>query len=465
VKLVENAAAPFAGVDVQIDDLTLATEQLADGYVKVHLTNGRVTARTHHDELSPYVQQASGLEIDQRPFVANFATSHPFDSDPFVVAIRRDGNWYVSAAYTALEYVRAANNLSPADYGSGLTARLGADTPEAAAREFVTALGANQWDKVFSLLPPDELPLYDYRVGLAELFNRQEWGYTVSSLDATAETHGNAATVKVTARGTFGPGEEPESWDLAENCIRETYSGEGAGGRYGFCVSDRGVLPISLFSEPVSGTGPATVQAVEREGRWYLSPVATSLQFLDGWVSNFDERTLASITRNYADLPSDGPLTLGQPLTVQSEGWELAYAYSFEGTAGQQVVGTSKGTTNEFPGAMSTYIIGPDGKEVGDSWGLLDGTAVTLPATGTYKLVVVPYRSGSFTLWDVKDAPKGALSPIEDGCTYDAGTGETTCTASGSASSGSSSGSVTATTAPDASSFEGPVPTSVAPRP
>jgi hypothetical protein len=409
VKLVEQASAPFAGVDVRIDDLQLASEQLADGYVKVHLTNGTISARVHRDQVSPFVRKVDTGGSGERSYSADFDTARPFDTDPFVVAIRRNGSWYVSAAYTTLEYVRAANHLPVADYGSGLTANLGAATPDAAAREFVDALAAKQWDKVFALLPPDETPLYDYRAGLAQLLNDQHWNFTVTSVDVTAETHGDTATLQVSAKGTFPTSEGQGTWTTADDCIRPHYPGDSesmAGLITGYCLSDRGVLPF-WFSLP-SENGPATVQAVERDGRWFLSPVATSLQTLDAWVSNFDERTLHSIINDYADLRPDGALTFGKPTSVHSDGWGLAYAYTFEGTAGQQVIGTNDEQTRGFGSALGVLaVLGPDGRPLDDPWGLFDGYPVTLPKTGTYKLVVQPWATidATFTMWDANDAP------------------------------------------------------------
>jgi hypothetical protein len=414
IKLVEQASAPFAGVDVRVDDLQLASEQLADGYVKVHLTNGTISARVHRDQVSPFVRKVN-TSGGAQDFTSDFGTARPFDTDPFVVAIRRNGSWYVSAAYTALEYVRAANHLPAADYGSGIAAtNLGAVSPDAAAREFVDALAAHDWDKAFSLLPPDEAPLYDYRAGLAQLFNEQHWQFTVTSTDVSAETHGDTATVHVVAKGAFPTGEGQGTWATAGDCIRPHYPGDGESlplPLFGYCLSERSSIPL-WFDWPTN-SGPATVQAVRRDGRWFLSPVATSLRVLDAWVANFDERRLYTLTNDYADLHPDGAITLGQPTTLHSEAPFLAYAYTFHGAAGQQLVATVR--ARDAIGIAT--LIGPDGRPADDASDLFGGYPATLPVAGTYKLVVEPYAADvTFTLWDVKDAPAGAVTDFPGEC-------------------------------------------------
>jgi hypothetical protein len=405
--LVERATEPFAGLDVSVDDLTLAPEELADGYVKVHLTGGTLAAEVQRGELSDVLQRVSSDGATPGGSVS-FADVNPFDADPFVVAIRRDDSWYVSAAYTALEYVRVANDLPAAEYGAALARPdLGADSPEAAAREFATALGARDWNRVFALLPPNELPLYDYRAGLGRLLDEQQFDFTVDTVDASAQIDGDRATVTVSASGTTGTGDGPGSWNLAGDCVRTEYADGSETYAYGTCLSERGVLPVQFFGAPQDG--PTTVEAVRHDGRWFLSPVATALDVLDAWVGNFDERALHSLLGDHGAIEPDGHIALGEPATVRGEGYGLGYAYTFEGRAGQRVVGQVD--ANRPYDGLGAVLIAPDGTVLEDGYGVLYGEPVQLPVTGTYKLVAVHYAAGEqrFTLWDVRDAPDGVI--------------------------------------------------------
>ena len=71
----------------------------------------------------------------------------------------------MSAAYTTLEYIREANHLPAADFGSGVrdAATLGADSPDAAVTEAMHAFADRDWQKLIELAPPSEIPAYDYR--------------------------------------------------------------------------------------------------------------------------------------------------------------------------------------------------------------------------------------------------------------------------------------------------------------
>jgi hypothetical protein len=411
IELVDRAGAPFAGLDVRVDDLQLATEQLADGYVKVHLTGGVISATVDRAKVSPTVRDLMSADGTTH-WSASFAQSHPFDTDPFVIAVRRDGHWYVSAAYTALEYVRAANDLPAADYGSaaGAAASLGAATPELAAKELVTAIGSQQWTRVFSLVPPDELPLYDYREALSRFLDDQSWELAVTDVEASAQVRGDQATVEVTARGTTGSGEGVQQWVLAADCVRTTSPPSDLEPfTTGFCLSRRGTFPATLFLDRTNnGNGPAVVQTIKRDGRWFVSPVATAVDILDSWVGNFDRRTLLSMFGRYGDIPVDGTLTLGEPVEFDAEAYGVAHVYTFEGRKGQRVV-ANIGDNAMFDG----MLFDENGADTSGIGGVLRGYPATLPADGTYKLAVVPYRAGhvSFTLWDANDAPAGTIAP------------------------------------------------------
>ena len=139
--LAENASAPLTGLDLSVDGLNLSTESLADGYAKVTVAGGTISARTDNGRFSPLMQRALRNSKNSSA-QADLATLGRDEGLPtFVMTVQRDGHWYVSAAYTALEYIRVANHLPAADFGSGLraAATLGADTPELAVSDGLRA--------------------------------------------------------------------------------------------------------------------------------------------------------------------------------------------------------------------------------------------------------------------------------------------------------------------------------------
>jgi hypothetical protein len=401
--------------------LTLTSETLANGYVKVHITGGTLTAATHRKQFSPLLQQltmekgsSSGCsgssdsptttcsaEVAVVPHdlhrQVNFAEARPFGTDPFVVVVRRNGHWYVSAAYTALEYMRIDNRLPAADFASANAAALGADTPEEAAREMVVAVAARRWDDVFSLVPPNQLPLYDYRAALAQLLNEHALPLHVTSVAAQADMHGDHATVAVRASGTYNDGGNERTWGIGDDCAYNDVMS--------WCLS-----PSLLFvgEGPLTTSGPARVDAVRIAGRWFISPVDTVTKVLDSWIGESDQATVLADVGDYADIPPSGSLVLGREVTAPSPGGRLGpRMYTFEGTAGQQVIGASPLAKAQIE--IGSELYGPDGQPLGVN--VFAGEVATLPSTGRYKLMVVSIRPGqlSFTLWNAKHAPRIAF--------------------------------------------------------
>ena len=119
LQLVQTASAPLAGVDFNVDGLKLSTQSLGDGYAKVTVDAGTFSASTHKAQFSALMQKAlrDSHDNSSQTDLAKLAASENLPT--FVVAVRRDGRWYVSAAYTVLEYVRESNQLPAADFGSG----------------------------------------------------------------------------------------------------------------------------------------------------------------------------------------------------------------------------------------------------------------------------------------------------------------------------------------------------------
>lgn len=332
--------------------------------------------------------------------------------DPFVVTVQRDGNWYVSPAYTALEYVRVLNDLPAADLGSVRTAQLGADTPEAAVRDAITALGTRDLERVFAVLPPDELPLYDYRAALTQLAAESDWGFTVERFSATTEVDGDEAIVSVEASGssTTEFAEPGDTWTLAGGCLRaDSRDGEDWYVNDVLCLADDGAFPLGgMGSGSGDLAGPTRFRAVQHDGRWFASPVATVLDHLDVWIGNFDQRDLYELLGLEHLLPPEATLGLGEQLSVAQAGGRT-HVFEFEGRAGQEVIGLIE-TGDEDSGGYG-QLYGPDGGDIEDGYGVLQGGAATLPVDGTYTLLVRFYGASDFTLtlWDAAQAPPEAF--------------------------------------------------------
>jgi hypothetical protein len=432
LKLVENAGAPLSGVDFSVDDLQLSAQPLADGYVKVVVNQGTLHASTHTTKFSPLMQKALRNSTDNSADFDLAALASSNELPTFVVAVREDGHWYVSAAYTVLEYIREANHLTaPVDFGSGVRAMstLGADTPEAAVQQGLQALSANDWDKAFSVVTPDEIPFYDYRQVLDEAFRQDNvrTKFNIAKLDTTADVHGDTATVTVHASGKTESGGD---WRLDGGCI--TTPEQGYGSDYYFSSSagvlcyDGARVPTSFLSvfgyASDSTNATASTQAittVQRNGRWFVSPMGTALDIIDHWIGRLDQDGLHRILRLYSEVTPDGAVQLGVPITVPvTTSLYEPRIYTFDGHKGEKLLASAK-PQDKYSGAVDVQIFRPDGSAVGDSYGITDGHAVTLPDDGTYRLLISNYSNSerTLTVWNEADAP-AAAHKATDGYQY-----------------------------------------------
>ncbi len=83
---------------------------------------------------------------------------------------------------------------------------MGAATPDAAVQDAMHALQAQDWTKLISLAPPNEIPVYDYRAAIAaELAATQTTSkpsFTISSMRTDSQVDGTTAKVSLHASGT-----------------------------------------------------------------------------------------------------------------------------------------------------------------------------------------------------------------------------------------------------------------------
>ncbi len=439
LRLVQEAGAPLAGVDFNVDGLKLSTVNLADGFAKVTVDQGTFTASTHKAEFSPLMQKvlrASGdnstrADLDQLAANIKLPT--------FVVAVRTDGKWYVSAAYTVLEYIREYNRLPAADFGSGAraAATLGAATPDAAVQDSMRALQQGDWTKLITMAPPDELPVYDYRAALTALADRTAANgtakpkFTIDSMTTTSEVDGDHAQVTLNASGTTDSGK----WSINDGCFAAQRSNSSPSIGPDLCVGASGYLlgPFTLMYRALDSS--AQIAVVRHDGRWFVSPVGTVLASIDREIATLDQRSLYMMLNIPAQLPVDGALTLGKTITVPASD-NGPRVVSFAGKQGEQLLGLSTPSQDSYDSTpLYVRVFGPDGAALYQADGMFVGQAFTLPADGTYKFVITRLylslgKVATVTVWDAADAPAAAKDNHGQQCTYTEN--GTTCSSSGS---------------------------------
>jgi len=435
LKIVDRASQPLAGVDLSVDNLQLSSANVADGFAKVTITSGTISASAHREALSHLLQDATRTwNADQQSGKVDLARLAANNDLPtFVMTVRHDGHWYVSPMYTALEYARESAGGAPADFGSAHAAQLGADSPEQAVSDALHAWQSSDWQRLIALAPPDELPVYDYRAWLEQEGGDVQPDFTIDSLSTTADVSGDHGVVKLDASGMMGSGSDRRKWQVGGTCpstgdyFSSSWSSEDQVSNTGpgLCIAGdfANALPLSLFaagpSPDAAASGPVSIEVVREDGRWFVSPVSTVLDVVDNFVAHVDERTLYPLINLGYLLPPDATLTLNQPTTLPASN-AYSQVLAFDGTAGQEVIGQAERATG---GHRSNYYVSgelytADGKDVGyvdfapKGEGYFGGSTTPLPVTGSYRLVILyPPPDTTVTLYDRDHAPKDLLSP------------------------------------------------------
>jgi hypothetical protein len=436
--VVEEAGTPLAGFDIDVEGLETEVETLGDGVARVTITGGVVSGRVDPEAMGAEIaERAADGEASVAEGEFDFADRAELDTPVELIAIEEDGGWYVSPAYSIMELARAEweQDHGPVaiDYGSADPAQLGAADPEAAVRDGVEALRTGDWERLTELAPPDEIPAWEYRELLlaAAADAEAEPDFDVADLTVDVDVDGSTAVASVTARGTGGDG---TPWQVGGDC--EAFYEEQGDEMYGGCVgaTAEGFGLFGAFigggvaSDDAASGAPIEIELVERDGRWFISPVGTVLRYVDAFIDEFDADTLAMWTNDYSDVEPDGAVTLGESIALEANAGPLVFTLDAE--AGDELVGRA-GSLDDDPYAVNVGIsvYDPAGDEVWDAYGLAYGTPVTLEQSGTYRLVVWNYGPATeLTIWDRADAPEGAEQDFGGGIDPTFGGQSTECT-------------------------------------
>ncbi len=444
--LVRDKADPFAGFDVDVEGLETEVETLAPGFAKVTITGGVIRGQIDPDGLASRfsdVEPGEPAEVDLTELrsggsddFAESATTMALPDDTiadaggesfvgrtpmpaqvigdqappvFVIAIEDNGGWYLSPAYTAFEYAREAyegdgNDAVNVELGSAVASQLGATDPETAVRDAFAAIEASDWERLTELAPPSELPVWEYReLLLAASGGDAQSDLTVDSLDVRVEVDGDRATAFIEAKLQS----DGNSWQLGGECAGAGFVSFSDGEEPAeYCISGRagGAVPaLLLLGGDTTDAGPLEVQLVREGGQWFVSPVGTVVDFIDGFIDAFDAEMLAMFTGDYTDVESQGTLEYGVAVEL-ANGEPVVYDVAV--AAGDQLVA-------QYEGSVSITLIDPEGMRMDDSYELSYGSGLLVDEAGTYRVALVAYDGGTFTLYGdglIDIAPRGELT-------------------------------------------------------
>ncbi len=266
-----------SGVDLELDGVTMETEELSDGLAAVRITGGTITASTRPGELpvgsnlQRFLEHPDlGLELEPASTTEELAVDAPV-----LVALDEGDGWHVSLFYSVAEASRRSAGQPLPSFGQSVEPA-GAESPEAAVSDALRAAAGLDVRRVLSLTDPREMrALHDY----APLFlddvdaavgdlRAGSFRIDVDRLDLDSEVSGDRASVQVSGLAVSGTAADRSRLSMSYDGDCWTVDlGEGRPERR--CTSELESPGAPSFNRRI------VLTAVRREGRWYVSPTGT----------------------------------------------------------------------------------------------------------------------------------------------------------------------------------------------
>ncbi|HYI62084.1 MAG TPA: hypothetical protein VEW93_09805 [Acidimicrobiales bacterium] len=369
----------LGGVEVAPAGLRYQVEEIGDGVARVTLTGGaadvsynrsglgsvtdRVVAQNARTDGDDSEGARGRAEVEADDLVVT--DDEGDDVDPFVITVERGSGWYVSPLYTAAQYAVEAWGLD----APGLPAPEagdGADGPEEAVRELLTAGGSADADRSGDLIaggPGDVVRAYS---GAIEAWIAEEVGEDTSievrelETEVTDRDGGGRRVVitsaEATATWTFD-GEENRrqvTWD--GTCMRTVDpddDGEGDDeGDEAFCLTEN----WNRF-----GVSELAVAVTEEGGSWRVDPVATLADYAEAIVPKLTTTAVLRLIGFPEVAEPSADAGMGDATTVELN--DAGYAVvRVSATAGEPF--TVNATSEDEDRVITAFLVGPDGDDV-----------------------------------------------------------------------------------------------------
>ncbi len=311
----------ISGLSLEFTDLTFRTEPIAEGFVRVYLTDGDVLF-----DVDPAELPLGNLILDNIPPESReeFLTDPPPESDSlagedfYMVAVEEDGAWYLSLWYTAMDAIFTETGYGTPSFGNGVTP-IGANSAEAAVEAAFRELLSLDLEGLIGMLPPTEMrALYDYMPLVMADYNE-----TVGAFGSFVTIDLNSLGTSVTDAGDNTKRVKIESFDLAFSSFFLEIDGAISfdGACFDITINDASGT-LSGFGAPIPdhintcdseiadalgsgltgietpdflgdlGAADTGILAVEEDGRWYVSPTETLGDAVLQGLKIWDKETL-----------------------------------------------------------------------------------------------------------------------------------------------------------------------------
>lgn len=313
------------GVDLEVADLRLQTSPLDDDTYAVDITAGTISSRTELAAMpiGPVVQEVLDRNGDDGAHTDEIELA-----GTRIVAVERDGGWYVSALYSFAELIRRDLEPVPPYPAAGTAiAAVGAESPEAAVREGVAAAAALDVERLIELTPAEEARvLHAYGPILVAEAKDMDSGVEIGELELeVADAPGGRKLVRATSldmtittewdRQVMSYDGEctTSTWEPTDPEELEYYDEGELPSEWTWCDEDLGAMVPFAFYGYFSSPGSLDILVEEHDGRWFLSPTASFFENSIGPLRDLDVDEVRRLARSWG----------GEWwLTVPDEMWE-----------------------------------------------------------------------------------------------------------------------------------------------
>lgn len=312
------------GLDLEVRGLQLTTEELGDGVAAVALSGSvSTTAELRELPLGPVIEDAISREQSRtdEDEDAERSTDELDLAGGRLVTVQRGGGWHVSIAGSIAEAIRRdADDPAPFPGPDDAIPAVGAADPEAAVREAIDAATNADVRRLIELTDPEEAEvLHRYGSLLVGDTEPEPTGFEVSDLTLAVGDGPDGSTVVTAESITMTQSDDESTFtsSYADGCTEVTWSytdeyraeyleewGEDEwagddswldGDSYRICEDDL-ASPFGLFGVTQS-PGALSVVVVERDGAWFLRPVATGVESILSVLRGLDADQLQRSVR------------------------------------------------------------------------------------------------------------------------------------------------------------------------
>jgi len=295
------------GLGFSADGLRTSVERVTDDIANVALVGGTVriapdvSALPYGAAIDRFLEATGGKPEALEPEEVDLAS---LDQPPLLTAVREDGRWYASIAYTIAEDWRANADAAAPDPKGAIGAR-GAASPEAAVEALLAAVGDSDAKAAIEVLDPREMQvLHDYGSLIPEASGGDgqdllkvkvvDWKWERADVRGGVkviptkvvvegevafgdglfgEITGEATKMRITLERTAGPCVQ---WRFERGADVEEDNACAADLREAL-VRDAEVPPevADIAIKEVSALATVGIVTVQRDGQWFVSPLRT----------------------------------------------------------------------------------------------------------------------------------------------------------------------------------------------